>query len=141
MEESLRVVLDTNVLLASRRSRHPESPNVEIFSRWQAGEFTFLYSHDIAIEYAEKLLEHGVAKEDIRQFLSLLRFLGEWVEIEFFHLRYYPEDSDDVAFLLTALNGDATHLVTYDEHLKKLVGLYLLAICEPLQFLKDCRSH
>jgi predicted nucleic acid-binding protein len=77
MNVSLRAVLDTNVVLAARRSVHPESPNAEIIVRWKAGEFVCLCSHDIAVEYAEKMLEHGVAEADIRQFLAALRVLAE----------------------------------------------------------------
>jgi uncharacterized protein len=134
-----RAVLDTNVILAAQRSNHPASPNTEILQRWRSGGFIFLYSRDTAIEYADKLIEHGVSEADIALFLKLLRVLGEHVEIEFFHLKHYPVDSDDIAFLLCALNGNASHLVTYDEHLAKLQPFYRVAICEPLAFLRACR--
>jgi predicted nucleic acid-binding protein len=45
-----------------------------------------------------------------------------------------------VAFLLCTLNGDATHLVTYDPHLHDLRPHYPLIICEPLDFLAGLRS-
>ena len=140
MAGPLRAVLDTNVLLAAQKTRHSSSPNAEIFNRWKAGELAVLCSRDIAIEYADKMLEHGIPEVYISTFLSLLRVLAEWVEIEFFHLRHYPIDSDDVSFLLCALNGEATHLVTYDEHLTALQPHYKLHICEPVKFLQDCRG-
>jgi predicted nucleic acid-binding protein len=43
----LRVVLDTNVVLAAKRSLHPQSPIAEIISRWVAGEFVWLVSEDV----------------------------------------------------------------------------------------------
>jgi predicted nucleic acid-binding protein len=45
-------------------------------------------------------------------------------------------------FLLTALNGEATHLVTYDEHLET-VGVFYpeYKTCNPLEFLKDLRPQ
>lgn len=47
---------------------------------------------------------------------------------------------DDVAFLLVALNGSATHLVTYDPHLQDVAVFYPEFItCEPLAFLSDLR--
>ncbi len=52
-----------------------------------------------------------------------------------FHLRRYPTDADDIAFVLCALNGKATHLVTYDSDLHALPRDYPFTICEPLQFL------
>ena len=49
--------------------------------------------------------------------------------------------SDDVAFLLVTLNGAATHLVTYDEHLKDVGVFYPEFItCEPVRFLFDLRT-
>ncbi len=94
----LRSVLDTNVVLASQRGQNPSGPNREIVRRWQAGEFTALYTEDIVMEYAEKLLEHGVPEAVIRLFLASIRVLGEKVSVQRFHLAVYPEDADDIAF-------------------------------------------
>lgn len=45
-------------------------------------------------------------------------------------------------FLLCAINGGASHLVSYDDHLLSLRPFYEaeLAICEPVEFLGDCRK-
>lgn len=135
-----RAVLDTNVVLAAHDATDPASPNREILDRWKAGDFLLLYSADIVIEFAEKLLEHGLAESDVRSYLALLRVLGMRVEITFFHVRSYPSDPDDIAFLLCALNGEATHLVTYDDHLLVLQPHYALRICKPADFLADLRK-
>ncbi len=105
-----RAVLDTNVVLAAQRATNPASPNREILDRWKLGEFALLYSADIINEYGEKLLEHGFSENDVRSYLALVRLLGERVDIAFFRLRRYPGDADDIAFVLCALNGNATHL-------------------------------
>ncbi len=66
---------------------------------------------------------------------------GEEVPIRFYHFHHYPVDADDVAFLLLALNGAASHLVTYDEHLKDVGVFYPEFItCEPIGFLSDLRT-
>ena len=135
-----RVVLDTNVVLASERSGATTSPNREILGRWRAGEFLWLYSRDTVLEYIEKLLEHGIDEADVRRLVRALGVLGELVEIEFFHLRRYPADSDDIAFVLCALNGRATHLVTYDGHLFEVAHEYPFVICNPLHFLVELRA-
>lgn len=136
----LRAVLDTNVLLAAERSPHPQSPNAEIVARWRADEFVWLVNRDLVTEYAEKLLEKGIDPRRVEIFLDGLIEYGEEVPILFFHFRHYPVDEDDVPFLLVALNGDATHVVTYDEHLKNVGVFYPEFItCEPLAFLKDLR--
>ena len=137
----LRAVLDTNVVLAAKRSAHPQSPNAEIITRWMAGGFTWLVSDDVVTEYAEKLLEKGVDPLKVELFVADLLQYGEDVPIRFFHFQHYPVDADDVAFLLAALNGAASHLVTYDEHLKDVSVFYPEFItCEPVGFLADLRS-
>ena len=137
----LRAVLDTNVLLAAKLSEHPQSPNAEIIARWMAGEFDWLVSDDLLTEYAEKLLEKGVDAVKVEILLADLLQFGVEVFIRFFHFQHYPVDADDVAFLLVALNGAATHLVTYDEHLKDVGVFYPEFItCEPVQFLFDLRT-
>ena len=137
----LRAVLDTNVVLAAKRSVHPQSPNAEIITRWMAGDFVWLVSDDVVTEYAEKLLEKGIDPLKVEQLVADLLQYGEEVPIRFFHFQHYPLDMDDVAFLLVAINGAATHVVTYDEHLKD-VGVFYpdFITCEPVAFLTDLRA-
>lgn len=46
-----------------------------------------------------------------------------------------------IAFLLCAINGAASHLVSYDEHLLSLRHAYTaeFSICQPIDFLADLR--
>lgn len=140
MPGHLRAVLDTNVILAAHRTVDPASPNLEILARWRRREFHFLYSTDTLAEYAEQLLKQGIAADEIEEFIRLLARHGEEILILFFHFRHYPVDPDDVMFLLCAINGGASHLVSYDDRLLSLRPFYAgeLAICEPLEFLGDC---
>jgi predicted nucleic acid-binding protein len=75
-------------------------------------------------------------------FLALIAALGEEVDIQFFHLPRYPADADDIAYLLCAWNGPASHLVSYDRDLLDLAAAYEshFRICPPLDFLTDMRS-
>ena len=138
----LRSVLDTNVVLAAKLTAHPSSPNREIIERWLLGEYTVLYSRDLLLEYAEKLAEHGIPDPEIVEFFRAVALLAEEVWIESFHLRDYPVDADDIAFLLCALNGGATHLVTDDDHLLGMEAVYrsVVRICEPVAFLTELRT-
>ena len=138
---AVRAVLDTNVVVAAHHAIQPGSPNAEVIDRWEAGEFTLLQTPDVLLEYAEKLIETGAPRALVTRFIARIFHLGEAVRIEFFHLRHYPADADDIAFLLCALNGDATHLVTYDPHLLDMQPHYSLAICEPLRFLAELRAR
>lgn len=136
----IAAVLDTNVVLSSQRSTSPGSPNAEIIRRWEAGEFAWLFTDDVLEEYAEKLTEHGIADQTIQKLFGRLILAGVQVQIGFFHLRHYPADPDDTAFLLAALNGSASHLVTYDSDLEDVAVFYPeFVTCKPLVFLADLR--
>lgn len=142
MSGRLRAVLDTNVLLPAKLSSHPTSPNGEIMDRWHRREFTFLHSLDTLAEYAEKLLHHGIPAAEVEAIILSVARHGELVAVVFFHFRHYPVDADDVMFLLCAINGTATHLVSYDDHLLSIRPFYEgeVTICEPREFLTVCRS-
>jgi hypothetical protein len=60
--------------------------------------------------------------------------------IAFFQLRRYPADADDIAFLLCAINGNATHLVSFDSGFTVIVPGCSFAICQPLAFLAALRA-
>lgn len=76
-----RAVLDSNVLVAARRSTGPSSPNRELIERWQANEFTLLYSRDTLHEYAEKLLALSVDWADVVAYIAFISALRDAVEI------------------------------------------------------------
>lgn len=138
-ETSFRTVPDTNVLLASKIRAHPGSPNSEYIARWRSNEFTVLYSWDTLREYIEKLRDKGIpdrlTKGLVRNFVEN----GVRIHIEHFHLPVYPVDRDDIAFILCADNGMATHLITYDRHLREIGSYYPFKICGPVDFLRDLR--
>lgn len=137
---TVRAVLDTNILIAAHRSVHATSPNREILERWRAGDFTLLYSEDVLLEYVEKLIEFGLSDANLQQFVSSVAGLGERVTVDFFHVRRYPADADDIAFLLCAINGNATHLVTYDSGFSEIAPDCSFSICEPVYFLAALRA-
>ena len=76
----IRAVLDTSVVVAAGRSKHPESPNREILKRWLEREYVLLISDDIVAEYAEKLRDRGVEREKIVSFLTNVLLLAEEVD-------------------------------------------------------------
>jgi len=61
--------------------------------------------------------------------------------IVFYHLPAYPGDPDDIAFLLCADNGRATHIVSYDKHFKEIESVYSFRICDTLEFLIELRKE
>ena len=139
-ETALRSVPDTNILLASHLRAGPTSPNREYFDRWRRDEFSVLYSWDTLREYIEKLRDKGISDDLIKGFVRNLVENGIRVRIEHFHMPVYPVDPDDIAFLLCADNGAATHLVTYDRHLHEIRSYYRFKVCGPTDFLSDLRQ-
>ena len=97
---SFKVVPDTNVLIASEKSMSESSPNKEFFERWKNEEFDILYSDDTLLEYIEKMREKNIPEEIIKKLIRAILELGRNVYIIFYHLPFYPVDSDDIPFLL-----------------------------------------
>jgi len=137
---SLRAVPDTNILLASELSASETSPNKEFFTRWRADEFDLLYSRDTLDEYVKKMREKGLSRESLVRFLTGLLTFGIEISIGHYHLPAYPVDADDIAFLLCADNGSATHLVTHDRHLLDVDPYFDFRICRTTDFLDDLRQ-
>lgn len=127
--------------MASELSPGSKSPNKEYFERWKADEFAVLFSEDTLLEYIKKLQAKRLPEDRIKIFLGALLTVGIEVPIEYYHLPAYPIDSDDIAFLLCADNGDATHLVTYDRHLTDVDKFYPFSICRTTEFLADLRRE
>ncbi|MBF0202033.1 MAG: PIN domain-containing protein [Desulfamplus sp.] len=141
IKTTLRTVPDTNIIIAAQ-SKNPKSPNREYYECWLNHEFELLYSEDTMFEYALKLNALGMPETDIREFILEISKLGIQIQIEFFHLRVYPEDFDDVAFVLCAENGNATHLISYDKHILDLKYRHKFdfKICKIIEFLQELRN-
>jgi predicted nucleic acid-binding protein len=141
MKTSFRSVPDTNIVIASEKSRSGSSPNREFFDRWEKGEFQILYSDDTLLEYIGKMKEKEIPERIIRRIIKSVMKLGQHIRIIFYHLPVYPNDPDDIAFLLCADNGRATHIVSYDKHFKEMESVYSFRICDTLEFLIELREE
>ncbi len=141
MKTSFKVVPDTNVVIASERSSSESSPNKEFFKRWENDEFEILYSDDTLLEYVEKMRDKNIPERIIKKLIRTILELAQYVRIIFYHLPLYPSDRDDIAFLLCADNGNATHIVSYDPHLKEIGCMYSFKVCETLKFLFELREE
>ena len=139
-KSGLWVVPDTNIIISSQLSNDQRSPNRDFIERWLNHEFIVLFSDDTKIEYAIKLREKNIPKEKIVALLANLARLGNNVVVTHYHLKYYPEDEDDICFVLCAENGQATDIVTYDKHLLVLNGKYRFEILQIVPFLNKLRK-
>lgn len=139
-----RVVLDTNIVLAYTTTKSEDSPNKEIIHRWEKGQFNVLWSRDVLNEYINKMKFFGISEKVIIEIISHFIQFGEAVEIKFYHYEVYPEDAKDICFVLCALNGYGSHIITYDFHLLDLADEYMwkfsITILKPVPFLQELRK-
>jgi len=142
-KQGVRAVIDTNVVIAALKSRNPRSPTRELLDRWENDEFEWLYSEDLRVEYAEKLVEKQVDPLNIVDFLSRLILKGHPVLLTRDDLiSRVPADPDDDIVIACAIVGRATHLVTYDPHLHALGEVYQgVRILDGLHFLYVLRGE
>ena len=133
-----RAVLDTNTVVSGTLRPGPHSPHRALLRLGLQGRFSWLLTDDILLEYIEKLVELGVPASTVQRFTEQLLQLAESVSIRSFHFHHYPVDPDDIAFLLAAVNGSATHLVTRDQHLRDIAHFYRDFItCSAQEFLNQ----
>lgn len=114
---SLRIVLDTNVLLVSISSR---SRNHWIFQGLLKGRFELLISNEILNEY-EEVIGRKFDAETARNVVRALLLLPS---VELVHPSYrwnlIAADPDDDKFVDCAVAGNAHALVTEDRHFRVL---------------------
>ena len=138
----LRVVLDTNVIIAALRSANPRSPTVELLDRWARNGYSLLYSDDLLAEYVDKLSKRSVSPVLIRAFLSRVMKKGEYVLVADRQIAAVTVDPDDDRVLACAVVGKATHLVTYDPHLTVIGQTFRkVKIMSVLEFLAALRAN
>ena len=137
----LRVVLDTNVIIAALRSANPRSPTVELLDRWARNGYSLLYSDDLLAEYVDKLSKRSVSPVLIRAFLSRVMKKGEYVLVADRQIAAVTVDPDDDRVLACAVVGKATHLVTYDPHLIAIGPSFRkVRVISVLEFLTQLRA-
>ena len=87
----------------------------------------------------------NVPEESIVKIISQFISFGEEVKIKFYHYEFYPEDAKDICFVLCALNGDGTYIITYDSHLLDLKKDYQtkfgIQVVNLITFLKQLRNN
>ncbi|MDZ4679405.1 MAG: putative toxin-antitoxin system toxin component, PIN family [Saprospiraceae bacterium] len=131
----LRVVLDTNIILASIS---PHSPFRLVIDRFEQGAFILCLTTDILLEYEEKLSEkfnRNVA--DLAVGGMLLKTNVQFAEVFFKWQLIYP-DMDDNKFADCAIASNVHYLVTNDRDFNRLktIAFPQLTVVNMEQFLK-----
>ena len=136
----MRVVLDTNVYISGLML--PQSLPGRIMAAWLAGEFDLVLSEPMLEEIARVLAypkisrRIGWSEAKIEQYVSLLRFEAELVDIQGSDAQVL-RDTNDNPILATLLVSGADALVTGDADLLVLAEQY--AVVSPSSFAERLR--
>src|SRR5215469_5221532 len=115
---TLRLVLDTDVLVAATRSRSGAS--WQLVDRALAREFTLLLTVPLVLEYEAVLRReehrkvHGLTVPQLDEVINSLVRVAEPVRISFLWRPLLTDPRDDMV-LETAVNGRADLLVTFNQ--------------------------
>ena len=113
----MRVILDTNVVVAGTRS--DQGASFRLLLAAQERRMSLLLSVPLCLEYEAVLTRRahlraiGAAAADVRRFIDALIAVAEPVEIRFLW-RPGLRDPDDAKVLEAAVNGRADWLVTFN---------------------------
>jgi putative PIN family toxin of toxin-antitoxin system len=131
----MRLVLDTNVLVAAIRSDRGASRRVLVAVL--RGECGLLVSASLLIEYEAVLKREeyraasGTSIEDVDGILDALARIAEPVEISYLWRPHLADPGDELV-LETAVNGGADMIVTSDlRHLASAAARFGIAVATP----------
>lgn len=124
----MHVVVDTNIIISAYLGGMLE----DIIVAWKSGRFTLVVSKEIAEEYLEVLRrpKFKIEANEVDDFAALLLDRAEFV-IPLESLNVIEDDPTDNKFLEAAVAGDASLIVSGDNHLLELGSFRNIAIIKP----------
>jgi putative PIN family toxin of toxin-antitoxin system len=138
-KQVMRVVLDSNSVVSALLFRGRTSALRDL---WRDGTILPLASADIICEYASVMAytKFQLHETEVQRLLEeeLFPFLHP-VAGKPIHLKWRPQDPDDLPFLYAAIHGKAEVLISGDRHLLSLNSRYSFAITPPGVFLDSLK--
>lgn len=133
--DKLRFVIDTNILVSSILI----NSSIPDLAFKKARELGIILFSDSTFQELEEILTRSKFDKYISislriQFIAKLKLETEQIEIE--QSIAECRDPKDNKFLETAVNGNATHIITGDKDLLVLHPFQGIAIITPMQFLE-----
>lgn len=134
----MRVVLDTNIHVSA--SIQPAGHPARIVNLWVEGRFDVLVSEFILKELNDVLhrphiyLKYHLTEEKIDKVLSRLQNVAIMTPGHL-KLEIIDDDPKDNNILCCAVEGNATHIVSGDPHLKDLKAYRGITILSPAEFV------
>ncbi len=133
----MKVVIDTNVFVASLRSRRGAS--FKLVSLLPSDKFSIAISVPLVFEYEDaikRLESTDITKQDIGAFFDFLCKIGLHQEIFFLWRPFLPDPTDDhVLEVAVAAGCDA--IVTYNKRDFKGIEKFGLRILDPRELLSE----
>ena len=134
-----RAVLDTNVIVSSVLSKR--GAPFHLMEAWHTSRFIFVTSEDIIKEVGRVLSEprlketFHITEQRINRIIETLSLDAVLAYGNANASGAVPDDPSDEMFLVAALNGNASTIVSGDKHLLDLGTFRAITILRPRQFL------
>lgn len=134
----MKVVIDTNVLVAALRSRRGAS--YRLVSLLPSGRFSIAVSVPLIIEYEDVLrrgkLPAAISEKDISDFIDFLCYVGYRQDIFFLWRPFLPDPSDDFV-LEVAVAAGCNAIITYNKRHFPNIEKFGLRVLNPKEFLAE----
>ena len=116
----MRVIIDTNCLIASIS---PKNPEYWLYLAFRKKTFDWVISNEILLEYEEKISEF-YSPQTADLVLNILLTAPNIIRLEpFIKWQLITADADDDKFADLAISSNANYLVTNDHHFDVLKNL------------------
>lgn len=137
----MRVVLDTNVLVAALRSRRGAS--FQVLSRIGSGEFEIAVSVPLIFEYEDALMRHlpatALEESDVHDLIDYICNVAIQQDV-FFLWRPQLRDPGDDLVLELAVAASCTAIITHNLRDFAGAGRFGVRVVNPGMFLNELRS-
>lgn len=135
--ETLRIVLDTNILVAAFRSQLGAS--YKLLSLVDSHQFEVCLSVALVLEYedvAKRMLgEISLDQQDVDDILDYLCLVSIRQPIHYLWRPFLPDPKDDMVLEL-AMAAQCSHIVTFNRRDFREVGQFGIEVVSPQEFLR-----
>ena len=133
----MKIVIDTNVLVAALRSRRGAS--FKLVSALPSDKFAIAISVPLVFEYEDalkRLESSAITEQDIGDFIDFLCEIGHHQEIFFLWRPFLPDPSDDHVLEVAVAAGCDT-IVTYNKRDFRGIEHFGIRILDPRELLSE----
>jgi putative PIN family toxin of toxin-antitoxin system len=133
----MKIVIDTNVLVAALRSRRGAS--FKLVSVLSSDKFSIAISVPLVFEYEDalkRLESAAITEQDIGDFIDFLCEIGHHQEIFFLWRPFLPDPSDDHVLEVAVAAGCDT-IVTYNKRDFRGIEHFGMRILDPRELLSE----